>query len=93
VWKFQSMARETTRGVKGDMDIDIYVERGLVDVLDNQRRPAARRHHLGLGGSAALLAVGFAADQAVDDIGVGFQVPGHSIQTLVHAGHDFCVVP
>jgi hypothetical protein len=31
---FRVMARRTARGVKGDMDIDLYVEHGLIDVVD-----------------------------------------------------------
>jgi len=35
VWRFREMARRIASGIKGDMDIDIYIERGLVDLADN----------------------------------------------------------
>jgi hypothetical protein len=35
VWKFREMARNVASGIKGDMDIDKYIERGLVDLVDN----------------------------------------------------------
>jgi hypothetical protein len=35
VWKFQERARELVRGIKGDMDIDIYINRNLVDLVND----------------------------------------------------------
>jgi hypothetical protein len=35
IWRFRDMARSVATGVKGDMDIDIYIERELVDLLDS----------------------------------------------------------
>jgi hypothetical protein len=34
VWKFRETARGVARGVKGDMDIDIYLDRGLAELVD-----------------------------------------------------------
>lgn len=34
VSQFRFMARDAARGVKGDMDIDIYIGKGLIDLVD-----------------------------------------------------------
>ena len=35
VWRFREMARKAASGVKGDMDIDIYIEQELIDLVDD----------------------------------------------------------
>jgi hypothetical protein len=34
VWKFREAARKAARGVKRDMDIEIYLDRGLAKLVD-----------------------------------------------------------
>jgi hypothetical protein len=35
IWRFREMARSVETGVKGDMDIDEYIKKRLVDLVDS----------------------------------------------------------